>query len=258
MKKASLAFAVVPLILVSHSMVIAQTFDWARKSNTTLFATGADVATDEHGNSYVTGTFMGKVNFGEFELGSLGGRDVYLVKYGKDGIVLWAKRLGGTADDFGNAITLDKDGNCYLAGAFGSQLILGSDTLVSKGQHDMFLAKYNSSGDLLWCKSAGGYYEDHAMAISLDKAGNCYLAGYFKDTLWFGGGKMLAGKGISQYIMLLAKYDGKGNLLWTKPIGGSNYATQNEGLAIVSEPSGMTYITGYYQGEATFDAKAVC
>src|SRR5579872_6666127 len=120
MKKASLIFVVAIVVFVARSFVFAQTFEWARKGNTSLFATGAAVATDEHGNSCVIGTFMGTAKFGDVELHSLGGRDIYLVKYDKDGKVLWAKRIGGVADDFGNAVALDKDGNCYITGAFAT------------------------------------------------------------------------------------------------------------------------------------------
>ncbi len=254
MKKAFQIFTVVIPILILQSTVFAQTFEWAHKTGTSVIATGAAVATDEHGNSYVTGTFFGQGTFGDFTLKAQG-RDIYLAKYDRDGKVLWAKGIGGRADDFGNAVAVDKDGNCYLTGSFAFTMHLGTDSLVSHGQHDMFIAKYSSKGDLLWCKSAGGYYEDHVMSISLDNAGNSYLAGYFKDTMWYGSGKMITGKGMSSFNIFLAKYDAKGNVLWTKPITGANYATQNEGLAIATDAGGTIYVSGYYQSEANFETK---
>ncbi len=244
------------LIIISHCSLCAQTFEWARKSGTKIITTGAAVACDEHGNSYVTGTFFGKCRFGDIEL-SADGRDIYIVKYDPLGNVLWAKSVGGRADDFGNTIALDKEGNFYLGGSFAVQIVFGKDTLTAKGMHDLFLAKYNSKGEEIWAKSAGGYYEDHAMTLSLDKKGNCYVAGYFKDTVWFSPEVMIIGKRISTYDMFFAKYDPKGNLQWAKTLGGSSYQTQNEGLAIATDPAGMSYLTGFYQSEAEFDTKKI-
>ena len=243
-------------IVVSYSSLQAQTFEWARKSGTGVISTGAATAMDEHGNSYVTGTFFGKCKFGDIEL-TADGRDLYVVKYDPQGNALWAISAGGRADDFGNAIAVDKDGNCIVAGAYAQTIIFGNDTLTSKGYHDLFLAKYNSKGDLLWAKSGGGVYADHAMALSLDKKGNCYVAGFFKDTLWLSPDVMIVGKRISTFDMFLAKFDTKGNAMWAKAIGGSSYQTPNEGLALATDPNGMTYITGFYQSEADFQPKHI-
>jgi hypothetical protein len=253
MKKVSLIFLIFTLIFVLQSSVFAQTFEWARKGASNVFATGSAMTIDGQGNSYVTGTFLGKITFGEIELNSQGGRDIYLVKYDKEGQVIWAQRAGGQADDFANSVALDKDGNCYIAGAFAGKMIFAGDTISAKGQHDILIAKFSSKGQPLWCKSGGGYYEDHAMTISLDKFGNSYVAGFFKDTLWFGSGKMLVGKGMATYNMFLAKFDSKGNVVWAKPIAGSNYTSPNEGHAMASDVGGMTTIASYYQGDAVFD-----
>ncbi len=252
MNKLFFFFAIVLLIGIGSSSLVAQTFEWADKSSATVLGNGNAIAVDAHGNSYVTGSFFGKIYFGTTELTSES-RDIFLAKYDAKGKVLWARSAGGSADDFGNAVAIDKDGNCYLAGSFAATMILGKDTLKSHAQHDIFIAKYSSKGDVLWCKSAGGYYEDHAMAISVDKVGNCYAAGYFKDTLWFTPEKMIVGKRISYFDMFLSKYDSKGNFLWAKPIGGWNYQTQNEGLAITTDPKGITYLVGFYRNDAEFD-----
>ena len=48
------------LVFLFYGSISAQTFEWAHKSGTSVIATGAAIAADEHGNSYVTGTFFGK------------------------------------------------------------------------------------------------------------------------------------------------------------------------------------------------------
>lgn len=254
MKKIYREFVIVSVIFLLHPVLWAQTFEWANKSNTTLITTGSAIASDDHGNSYVTGSFFEKAKFGDISL-SAAGRDIYVVKYDPQGKVLWANRAGAEADDFGNAIGVDKDGNCFVAGAFVGRMIIGNETLISHSQHDMFIAKYNSKGELLWCKNAGGLYSDHAMALTLDRSGNAYVAGFFKDTMLFASDKMIIGKSVGQFDFFLAKYDSKGNVVWAKTTAGANYQSQNEGLAITSDLKGMIYLTGYYLSEANFDEK---
>ncbi|MEP7234698.1 MAG: SBBP repeat-containing protein [Ignavibacteriota bacterium] len=254
MKKAFFLFILLFSLFLSASPVAAQTFEWARKTGTGSIATGSAVATEEQGNCYQAGSFFGVSYFDEFKFRGVA-RDGYLVKYDRDGKVLWAKDIAGKGDEFANALGIDKDGNCLLAGSFAFTVDLGGDTLSSAGQHDIFLAKYDPKGALIWSKRAGGYYEDHAMALATDRSGNTFVAGFFKDTLRFEGGKILAGLGISGYNIFLAKYDSKGNVVWANKLGSSSYPSQNEGLAIATDQNGMVYVTGSYQRDAAFDSK---
>ena len=68
MKKIYTVFIIVSVIFLSHNSVFAQTFEWANKSNATVITTGSAIASDDKGNSYVTGSFFGKINFGDFVL----------------------------------------------------------------------------------------------------------------------------------------------------------------------------------------------
>jgi len=240
------------LVLLWQSSFHAQTFEWADKSGASVLGNGTSIAVDAKGNSYVTGSFFGRATFGSTEI-TAQSRDAFLVKYDPLGKVLWAKTIGGVADDFGNAVAIDKDGNCFLAGSFAASMVVGKDSLTSHSQHDIFVAKFNSKGEALWCRSAGGYYEDHAMVLSLDKAGNAYVAGFFKDTMWFTPEVSIVGKRISYFDMFLAKYDAGGKILWAKTAGGSNYQSQGDGLAIATDPKGTIYLSGFYRSEAQFD-----
>ena len=66
-----------------------------------------DVAVDDLGNSYATGTFQGTADFdpgpGVATLTSAGNTDSFVAKYAADGSFLWAQRMGGTGADSGTA-----------------------------------------------------------------------------------------------------------------------------------------------------------
>lgn len=72
----------------------------------------------------------------------------------------WATRAGGNdADDIFD-MAIDDAGNIYTTGYFKNTAHFGEGgnqvSLTSVGGADMFFAKYNSSGDLIWAKRAGG------------------------------------------------------------------------------------------------------
>src|ERR1035437_397511 len=73
----------------------------------------------------------------------------------------WAKSGDGTNDDGAYSIATDASGNVFIAGGFSSPTItFGTYTLTNNGSYDMFLVKYDPSGNVMWAKSAGGANSD--------------------------------------------------------------------------------------------------
>src|SRR5947209_3644779 len=226
------------LLLFSVS-VSAQTFEWGRSAKASMFADARGLATDGAGNIYATGAFFGKVSFGDKVLNATG-RDIYIAKFDPKGNVLWAQRAGSTNDDFATAIATDKTGNSIITGSYIGKIYIGTDSLFSTGQSHTFIAKFSSDGNLLWAKSAGGIYGSYGMSVAFDKAGNSYVGGFFKDTMFFPDGKTLVGT-LSSNNLFLAKIDPKGNFLWAKALGGANYYTPTEGISLATEPDGTIF-----------------
>src|SRR5207247_10065848 len=84
-------------------------------------------------------------------------------------------------------VKLDSTGdNVYVTGRFTGTATFGTTNLTSSGVHEMFLAKYDSAGNFLWARKAGGASTDYAFAVTSDGAGNAYLAGVFSGTATFG------------------------------------------------------------------------
>ena len=110
---------------------------------------------------------------------------------------LWGANANNADDDAANAITHDKQGNVYVAGGFKGVQILGNDTLISRGDNDVFLVKYAPDGQVIWARSGGSVAGESVKAIATDSSGNVYLTGNFgyhviypttiTDTAFFSG-----------------------------------------------------------------------
>ena len=108
-----------------------------------------------------------------FEGGESG--DVFVSKLDSNGDVLWAKNFGGNSFDYGSAIDIDDDGNTYITGEFQNQIQFGDTTLEGGIFSDVFVAKLDSKGDVLWAKDFGNSGSDRVEEIVVDDEGNSYL-----------------------------------------------------------------------------------
>ena len=137
-----------------------------------------------------------------------------------NGIDQWTSTWGGNSYETSLGITMDSSDNIYITGFTYS---------FGEGSQDMFLIKYNSSGDILWNKTWGGIASDAGHGISIDSKDNIYVTG---ETESFGAGSV---------DMFLAKYNSSGKQLWNKTWGDieSQY-----GYGIAVDLSDDIYITG--------------
>ncbi len=220
---------------------------------------GQNLITDSEGNVFVTGYFHGIADFDPSSspayLVSQGSHDVFITKYSSVGEYLWAINLGGTEVEKGNGITLDSEGNVFVTGYFyGTADFDPSDAsanLVSQGNHDVFIAKYNSSGEYVWAIDLGGADWAEGLDISLDSENNVVITGSFYGTADFDPSDAEANLiSNGHYDAFVAKYSNAGTYLWAINLGGSNLEKSN-GIALDSE--GNVFVTGYFYGTADFD-----
>jgi hypothetical protein len=158
----------------------------------------------------------------------------------------WARRAGGTGADAASRIAVDRNGNSYVTGIFRDNASFGTINLTANGSTDIFIAKYDASGNVIWARQAGGLDIDAGKNIALDTNGNCYITGEFRGSATFGSITLTS---TGNYDAFIAKYDGSGNVLWAKQTGGAGLEM---GRGIAVDQSGNCYITGYFDGSASF------
>ncbi len=149
--------------------------------------------------------------------------------FGMPGEALWSFQLGGTVRDGANAVAVDSQSDVYAAGTFEGSFMVGSTTLTSAGNGDIFVVKLaGATGELLWVKSFGSSGEDSAVAIALDASDNVYITGVFGGPIDFGGGVKTP---VGSPDGFLVKLDSAGNHDWSTTFGGQ-FIDSASGLAV--------------------------
>lgn len=192
------------------------------------------------GGVYVSGVFNAQAVFEGTTLTSKGGNDIFVAKWGDDGSVLWAKRAGSSSFDGDTKPQLDNKGNLYLSGVIQGEADMGSVTLTSAGAQDVFVAKFDPNGAVVWAKRMGGGGPDGAGGVAVDSQGNVYVTGNFLLEANFGS-TTLTSKG--SFDWFLAKWNNTGNFQWVKQVGG---AETDSGTTLVTGPQDNIYVMGRF------------
>ena len=206
---------------------------------------GIDI--DPAGNSYITGNFQGTVTFGPFTLTSADDRGTFLVKYDASGTVLWAQLGEGQVWDTVYSIGVDAAGNSYVIGHYHGTMTFGSFTLTSTGEYDIFVVKYDTSGNVLWARSGGGTESESVRGIAVDAAGNSYVTGIFRGTATFGSFTLTSA---IDWDLFVVKYDAGGSVLWARSDGGETSKEYPWSIAV--DDAGNSHVTGQYNETAVF------
>ncbi len=131
-----------------------------------------------------------------------------------------------------NGVSADRLGNVFISGYTAGSLG-GSNA----GGADTFVTKYDSAGNLVWNRQLGTSSYDVSYGVSADGLGNVYITGCTQGNLDVpnAGGD----------DAFLAKYDGAGNLLWTRQLGT---AILDDSKGVSADGQGNVYISGYSAG----------
>jgi len=207
---------------------------------------GYGIAVDASGNVVVTGYFYATATLAGTSLTSYGDKDIFITRYGADdGTPGWAKKAGGAGNDRGYAVSTDASGNVFVTGIYSETATFETIQHQSAGGTDIFLAKYDASGNLLFAVTAGGPGDDAGWGIHSDVSGNTVITGEFSGAATFGSIQLQSAGNTDIFI---AAYDADGNCLSAYGAGGTG-SDAGRGVATVD---GKMTATGFFQGISTF------
>ena len=236
-------FIIALLLLVIEKSASAQTWQWAKQLSDSS-TSASSTATDKNGNVYVTGTFQSStISFDTTSVMNTGSTNVYLVKYDRLGNVLWAKTVGNTGLANVTQVCSDATGNIVVVGCFySSMMTFGSTVLTNSnaGTTDIFIAKFNTNGTILWAKSIGGSYYDYPGGVAVDSSGDIAITGGFESaSIAIAGTVFYNSSTTGGQDMFVAEFDSSGNYQWaTTATGGgirpTSIAFDNDGNVFVA------------------------
>ena len=221
---------------------------WATSIEGSIHELIDGMAVDSIGNTYITGSFRGTAKFGTTTLSSVttGSEDVFVAKLDASGKVVWATSAGGKSLARGRGVAVDNGGNSYVTGIFAGTLTFGSTILTSIAHYDIFAAKIDPTGKVVWAKSAGGAGAEQVFDISVDTGGNSYITGGFTGTVKFDN-TTLQSKGDSDIFVV--KRDSNGKLVFATSCGGKG---KEMAYGVRASSKGEIYVSGHFRGTATF------
>jgi hypothetical protein len=180
-------------------------------------------------------------------LTAVGFNDIFVAKYDLNGALQWAKHAGWWHNEKALGVAHDNSGNVYICGFYNDTTYFESNMVLGTGGNDIFLAKYDASGNFQWVKTAGSAGRDEAKSIHCDAAGNVYVCGMHSDACTFGS-QVLSSPN-NYYNAFIAKYAADGTLLWANSAGGD---VDDVAWSMTLDNAGKIYISGEYNAYATF------
>ena len=233
---------------------------------------GSSLVLNESGGVYVVGTFVGTVDFDPgidtFNLTASAGKlyvdnSPFILKLNYSGSFEWAKKFDTKGSTQSNLVALDNNGNPFVVGLYVGKGDFDPDSgtfyLKSKESSnwpDIYTCKLTESGSFVWAKSMSGNSYKKISAISLDKAGNIYMAGDFRDSVDFDPSinqtNLVAPHDFNGYYTngYILKLNNIGNLTWVKQYGVKSIVNF---YSLILDTFGSIYSIGTFMDSVDFD-----
>lgn len=251
MKKLLLCFVL--FMSLENTNAQQMNWGWAYSFGGNYNEYGYGITKDSQGNLYMAGTFQtGAINIGNLVLqnSSNGLDEVMLIKFSPTGQPIWVRNAGSTSTlERCNAIAIDSADNVIITGYFAS-LGMSFDSSVSISNsagttEEIFVAKYNSNGTLLWATSLAGDGQEIAKSVCSDGQGNTYLGGWYSTlTPSLGGLALPNAPGTGGFVF---KLNAAGTPVWVKTQQSSGL---EEIYSVTCDPFGNVIATGLFQSNS--------
>ena len=239
-------------------------FLFGKRIGGNAFDNGLAISSDTNGDFYISGTFSGLADFdpsvsGFVSLQSAVFSDAFIAKYDSLGNFIYVNHVAGANTQYASDIKVGTNGAYYVSFYSQGNIYFNfntttPDTVISAGSLDAYIAKYNSSGTLLWKNSIVGNGSEICEAINVDNQDNVYVTGsFYSPNLVFESAnsinQILHPVSITQYVnnIFLAKYDNVGNVLWAKAFGDATQFSEAHAIAVVPSTNEII-MAGYSSG----------
>ncbi|MDP1728355.1 MAG: LamG-like jellyroll fold domain-containing protein [Bacteroidota bacterium] len=166
-----------------------------------------DVVIDEVSNRiFVVGHFTGTTTLTTRPGGtaqtlvSNGAYDAMIASVNFNGGVQWARRYGGSGNEYGFALDLNPARDIVVCGQFSGTANFGGITLTPSGTASGYYAKYSQNNLLLDAQKIGTGTNTLAWSVHVGTTGKTYVTGYYTGTINFGTDTLISGGNEDAFI----------------------------------------------------------
>ena len=206
------------------------------------------ISTDLDGNAYVTGSFIGTLIFGSFQINSssMFTTSVFVAKIYPNATWMWAVTMNGNCTSQSGDIVVNNT-DIYIGVGFYENTCLFGSNLVSTNVLSPIIAKLDTDG--IWLDaylvtvSPGGGGSFRAISVSESFV---YGVGGFNGNIIIAS-DVLSSKGASD--ILIAKLNPQNTWVWGRRAGGVG---SDDGEGVTSDENGNVYPAGFFAGSADF------
>lgn len=185
---------------------------------------------------------------------------IFVSRIDAEGRALWTVALPGPDTPSiwhtTGGIAADAAGNIYVGDAFSGRATFGAEAHRAKGETDLYVAKLDPDGRLLWATVAGGDGTDRLHQIAVDREGLITVTGTFGGTVSFGATTLQAA-GLND--VLIARLSPAGEFIWATRAGGDadGGASSERGKGLALDRFGHVHIAASYVRSAGFEGSAI-
>ncbi|WP_445715479.1 T9SS type A sorting domain-containing protein [Flavobacterium sp.] len=228
------------------------------KGNSVFNETYATCDLDAFGNLFVAGNFRGtNVNFNPLgtstTLSSIGQNDIFITKYNvANGNLVWAKKIGSTAQDLVSpgALRCDNNGNPYFTGRLTGTNTVNFDPnggTTNVLNSSLYITSYDTNGNLRFAKGMNSGAGDGGHRVEFDDSNNVYIAGWMNGTASFGFVSLTANSPTADNF--LAKFTNDlSTCIWALNFGGNGATSNNIVAGLSIDHDNNPIITGQLYG----------
>lgn len=223
--------------------------------------TAIDMAITPDGGYAVLGEFRDSTDLdpGVMMYGSGSTWITYLAKYDSDFNFLWANTFTASSSLTPSRVAVDADGNIAFGGKYMGTLDLDPSAGVSSISNtftDVFWAKYDSNGNLLWHKTAtNAGVQDSFGDLVFDSDGNLIVAAKYQNAVTIDGTAYYNAS--YDNFGCVTKFSPNGTLMWNKGIGNSGSSSYIGFPSINVTSNNDIILTGTFEGQQNFEAGTI-
>jgi hypothetical protein len=170
-----------------------------------------------------------------------------------NGHLTWSRTFAGRINNSPHVAFAGDD--IVVGSEFEESLDLGDGITASVGAEDIFVARFDDAGKLLWKRAFGGDYHEGLGGLAVDAQGSIVLSGFSASLtrpLTFGGPAVQTD--LQAFAGFIAKLDAQGNHVWTRIIPDLDFGAAYSPPACALDANGAAHVAGQSSGSASSSA----